>query len=307
MKKKKDWIARELTVEIVVGVFLVCVFLGLAVFTIVLGKHRLFDREQTELQITFRNVMGLRVGDDVVVRGMTAGKVSDLQLVENRDGNHRVQVTAALDFPLQLRQDYRITVFAVSILGGRYLDIEEGTDTLPRVAETAYLSLKGREPYDIVVDTGELVSAVKEGLVDGKIIENAQEIVAQMKVVTARLSEGKGTLGKLLSEDDALYKDAAATVAALRTMAEAAKDGKGFIGQLVKDEKLYKDVASTVAAIRQVAEGVQEGKGLIGRMLTDDSLYGKVAETIDDIQATMDDLRETSPVTTFTSVFFGAF
>lgn len=304
---KKDWIARELTVEIVVGVFLVTLFLGLAVFTIVLGKHSLFDREQTTLKMTFRHVMGLREGDEVVVRGMTAGTISDLELLEDDEGRHRVLVTAKLDHPLLLRSDYRITVFAASVLGGRYLDIEEGTDTLPRVPVTEYLSLKGREPYDIVVDTAELISAVKEGLVDGKVIDNARDIVAQVKEITTRLSGGKGTLGKLFSADDKLYKDTEAAVTALRGIAEDVKSGKGFVGKLVTDEKLFKEVEDTVAAIRKIAEDVQEGKGLVGKMLKDDSLYGKVSETIDDIQATVDDLRETSPVSTFTSVFFGAF
>ena len=41
--------------------------------------------------------------------------------------------------------------------------------------------------------------------------------------------------------------------------------------------------------------------------MKDDELYEEAKLLLQEIRATVDDFRETTPITTFTSVFFGAF
>ena len=60
---------------------------------------------------------------------------------------------------------------------------------------------------------------VRDALVEGGVIENIQEAAAQIREITTRLRDGKGTLGRLLSEDDTLYEDLGATVASLKEVA----------------------------------------------------------------------------------------
>ena len=42
---KKDWIARELTIEIIVGAFIIMVLLGMGYFTIMLSKESWFGNK----------------------------------------------------------------------------------------------------------------------------------------------------------------------------------------------------------------------------------------------------------------------
>lgn len=262
---KKDWIARELTMEVVVGVFMITVFFGIAYFTIILSREALFSKRH-ELAIHFNHVMGLREGDSVAVRGMPIGKVQDLDL--NSKG---VTVIASLDEQVQLHEDYEISVVPSSILGGRYLEIDEGSPERPLLADG--VAPEGRDPYDLVADAAELVNAIKVGVVQGGIVENLQAASKDLKTISSRLTSGKGTLGQLLSEDDTLYHDLSATVASLKT----------------------------------VAARIEQGQGVIGKLLTDESMADEVEKMVVEVRATIDDMREASPVVTFTSVFFGAF
>jgi len=332
---RKDWIARELTMEVVVGAFMVMIFLGLGYFTIILSRETWFGTK-FEFEAVFEDVMGLRDGDSVVVRGMPIGKVKMLRLKE--DGVH---VIATLDQEVRLHEEYRITIVATSILGGRYLNIDDGP------AENRLLPadevFHGDVPYDLMADAAELVNAAKEHLLEGGVLDNLQQASREINEIAQRLNRGEGTIGKLLSSDDTLYRELTDTVAAARKVAEGLANGKGTIGRLLSDDDtlysdlsgavesmktiaqrlengegtlgrlmssddaLYEDMAATVASLRSVAEKLDQGQGVLGQLIGDQELSEDVKGAIREMREAVDDMRETAPVVTFTSVFFGAF
>ena len=62
-----------------------------------------------------------------------------------------------------------------------------------------------------------------------------------------------------------------------------------------------------MANIEEITRKINQGDGTVARLVNDDDLYKEIQRTISDARAALDDLRETSPITTFSSVFFGAF
>lgn len=299
---KKDWIARELTIEVIVGAFIIMIFLGLAYFTIMLSRETWLG-DKARMEIVFSDVMGLREGDNIVVRGMTVGKVRALDLQD--DGVHVMAVFNAGVNPV-MKEDYRITIIATSILGGRYLLIDEGSDAAALAANTGVYN--GETPYDLIADAAELVNAVRRGVVEGGIVDNFKEASDAMREIAVRLREGKGTLGHLLSEDDRMYEDISSAVASLKVIAQKIEKGEGTIGKLLgSDEKLYQDLSEAVASIKNIAAGIDKGDGSIGMLMRDESLYKEVKGAVEDVRAAIDDLRETTPVATFTSILFGVF
>jgi len=75
---------------------------------------------------------------------------------------------------------------------------------------------------------------------------------------------------------------------------------------LSKDDQVYRDLAATMKSLRSASEKIDTGEGVIGRLVSDEALGTKVEQLIDELRATVDDIREASPVATFTSIFFGA-
>jgi phospholipid/cholesterol/gamma-HCH transport system substrate-binding protein len=298
---KSHWLGRELTMEVVVGAFMVVVFLGLGYFTIILTRENWFVPKYT-MQVRFTDVMGLTVGDDVVVRGMPVGKVKRLSL-ENEPAS-RVLVTLTLDQSIPVRKGYKITVASTSMLGGRDLAIDQGPEASPLIPNG--IVLDGVQPYDLMADAAQMVNSIKTSLIDGGVITNMQSAVAQLNEMISRVNQGKGVLGKLLSEDDTLYNNLSASVTSLKNISGGIERGEGSIGKLVKDDTVYNDLSATAASLKNISGSIERGEGVLGKLVKDDTLYKKLESTVDEARATIDDYRETAPIVTFTSVFFGA-
>jgi len=255
---------RELSMEVLVGTFMFVALLGLCVFTIVLSRENVFKKTYP-LEVVFADVMGLRDGDNVMMRGMIVGKIKAMLLQDEG-----VLVVAALQRPIQLKKDYVIEVVLSSVFGGRYMQISEGSPALEPLAPDTVV--KGKTPQDVMA----LVSAV----------------AVDLKDITGKINSGQGTIGKLVN-DDTLYNDARDVVNELKTA--------------IKDRGLIKNVETSMANLNEITDKINHGEGTLGLLVNDESLYLEVKQMINDIRATVDEMRETSPIVTFSSIFFGAF
>jgi phospholipid/cholesterol/gamma-HCH transport system substrate-binding protein len=284
----------------IVGAFMVMVFLGMAYFTIILSRETWFSRKQ-HMDVMFKNAMGLREGNNVVVRGMPVGKIDSLAL----EGDW-VRVHLVLDNKLKMKKDYEILIVATSILGGRHLEVREGSESLPAIPMTT--RFVGREPYDLMADAAAVINKTRQELVEGGAIDNFKKVSEQISAIIARVEAGEGSLGKLLSKDASLYNDVAASVEALRDVAERLQRGEGTLGHLMsEDDRLYEDLSEMVASLKTITAKIEKGEGSLGKLISEDGVYSEVEGMMKEARAALDDLRETSPVVTFTSVFFGAF
>ncbi len=327
--------ARETSMEVTVGAFMLMVLLALSFFTIVLSQQALFT-ETWPLEVTFEDVMGVREGDHVYLRGVQIGNVRRIRLEEGG-----VRLICRLTQPLELREDYRIELQASSVLGGRYVNIREGSPDLPLLAPDT--PLVGETPVDVFDEAARAVVSLREaieeegGVLDrvAAVAENVDEVVARigrgegslgrllveeglyedlaasvagLRETVAAVSEGRGTLGRLLQDEGRIHEDIAAVTAELRGVAERLGRGEGLAGRLLgEDDTVYADLQAAAQAVRAVLEAVEEGEGTIGRLARDPGLYDDIRLLIHEVRATVDDFRETTPITTFTSILFGVF
>ena len=290
---------KQMLVESAVGVFSFAVIAALFMLTVVLSQDSLFRKERP-MEILFDNAMGLRVGDAVSARGVVVGKVKQIGL--KRDGVH---VLALLKTPVHLREDYRIEVLPTSVLGGRYLNIHEGTYDAEPMDSPPKL-LQGSPSTDLISAATRTVEDVRKALNDG-ILEDFKVTMSQVRKIATRLGEGEGTLGKLMN-DGRLYDDAQSVAANLKDVSDRLNKGEGTLGRLLaEDDQVYEDLAATIASFRKMSESIEKGEGTIGKLVSDEALYLEFQSLLREGRAAVDDFRETTPVTTFTSIFFGAF
>ena len=324
---------KQVTIEVVVGLFTFAVIAALLALTTILSEE-LFFKEYTYIEVVFETINGLRTGDEVNARGVTVGKVKEIAL--EPDGVH---ILARLDVLVHLREDYQIIVKSGSVLGGNFLSIQEGSPELPEIPLEGLL--KGSPSADLLDAATQTVLDIQNALNDG-ILADLKESMAQIRKITTSLGEGQGTLSRLMNEDGQLYTDIQQIAANIRTISDAIAKGEGTIGRLVmddevyedlkslaanldgistrlskgegtmgrllsEDDQVYKDLAATIANLRGVSESVAQGKGSMGKLLSDESLYLELESLLREGRAAVDDIRESSPITTFTSIFFGAF
>ncbi len=293
--------SRAVTVEAIVGLFVALVFIALAIFTIVVSGSSLFKNNQFEIKVVMPDAMGLRRNDTVIARGTTVGTVEEVFF--DRDGVH---VRAMLNAPVVFHEGYRVTVVSISILGGRQLVIHEGDSTLPVVDDV--LNLRGEQPSDIMDDATAAIRYLRDFLA-GDFLEHMRLTAENLTEVSDRIAHGKGTLGKLFSEDDTLYEDLRASVADIRTITARLERGESSLGKLLAaDTQVYDDLAVITASFREISERLSRGEGTLGRLLSSDTgLYDNINDAVSDVREVIDDMRETSPVSTFSSFIFGAF
>ena len=324
---------REVSMEVTVGAFMFMILLALGVFTIILSRQSLFTKK-SYYDVGFRSIQGIREGDNVYLRGVIVGKIDDV-VVEKRS----VQLRLALDRALELHENYKMEILPSSMLGGRYLSVEEGDEDRPLLPPGT--KLVGLTPVDLIDEATRTVTSIREALEGGvladvrQIVSNANVIVARVergegslgkllaedavyddiKAVTAnlrsisdRIEKGEGSLGKLLADDGKIYQDIEVVTANLRKSSQDLADGKGLLGKLLSEEDtVYDDLRASALAIREVTESLNRGEGTIGKLIRENDIYDETKMLLRELRATIDDFRETAPVTTFTSIFLGAF
>ncbi len=306
-------INREVSIEILVGLFMFVVLIALSVFTIVLSREKLWQ-DSYSYEFVFTEIGGLREGDAVYLRGMSVGRVKQTQLEKSR-----VHVFVTLDVPITLRHGYRIDVVDASMLGGKVLKVYEGPENAPVLGE--HVTVLGTKPVEMIAELGaaveglqRLIQSVERGegtlgklVKDDSMYEDISDLTAGLKTIVAKVAAGEGTVGKLLT-DDAVYEDASALMANLRDVSDRVASGEGMLGKLVsEDEQLYENLDAAMLAVREISETINAGEGTLGRLVRDARLYDEAALLVEDVRAAVDDLREASPVTSFGSVLFGAF
>lgn len=277
--------SRAVTVEAIVGIFVAVIFVALAVFTIVVSGSSLFRNNHFEIKVVLPDAMGLRRNDSVIARGTTVGTVDEVYF--DRDGVH---VRAKLNAPVEFHEGYRITVVSISILGGRQLVIFEGDPTKPEVEDI--LTLVGEQPSDIMDDATAAIKYLRDFLA-GDFLNELRATASNLSEVSERLADGKGTLGKLFSEDDTLYRNLDETVASLRTLVQRVESGEGTLGKLfAADATAYDDLQKTLASLREVTARLERGEGTVGKLMSaDDTVYGDLKATLADVRAIADRLE----------------
>jgi len=297
---------KDLSIEVLVGFFMFIILIALGVFTIVLSRQN-FWKQTYPVAVSFERISGLRAGDNVFLRGMKVGVVKTAVL----ENNH-VIVRADLDVPVQFRKGYKVEVVASSMLGGKQLKINEGPLDAPVIPEDTVIT--GTPPTDILEELGAAVAGIRE-MTDqisegkgtlGKLIQD-DALYNNLRDVSDKLAKGEGTIGKLIN-DETVYDDLQSTMANLKDVSGRLANGEGTLGKLLsEDDKLYQDLSVSMANIRTITDKVGSGEGTLGKLVNDDEIYNEARKLLAELRAAIDDMRETSPVTTFSTIFFGAF
>ena len=296
--------------EVVVGIFMVAVIALLGYFTIVIsGVDVMFGRKRATATIAFKDVGGLKERDNVIYRGMKVGTVDKITL-----GASNILVQASVDDDVVLRKSYRVSVAALSLLGGNYLLLEEGTGEPLALATTVF---HGEPPVDWMRDLGAIARNLNDLTSDGNvrsIVTNFEATAANLNAIVARVERGEGTVGKLLSTNETLYADLSGTLSSAKVAATniaaismRVERGEGTIGKLLStNDPVHADIRSALASAREaldtvksaarnidtIAARVERGEGTVGQLLsTNEVVYADLKASLANIRKVTDDLK----------------
>ena len=315
--------------DLVTGIFMLTVLALLGYFTIVIsGVDIIRGKERVKVTVAFTEIGGLKDHDAVMYRGTKVGSVEKITLVG--DG---LKVLLDIDKAVKIREGYSICVCALTMLGGNYLQIDEGEGPEIDYAKT---ELVGQPPVDWMRDIAQISANIKKFTESKQLsaaLEDVRSITAKANAIVTRVEAGEGMAGRLLSKDDRLYDDVLATVveakdsfthakaitarfddeqfvqelrdavAAFRKACESMDFGDGVKGDV---REVSDSAKRLLASLNELADRAKNGEGTLGRLMNEDGAYREVEGLIRDARQVLDNYRDTTPISTFSSLATGA-
>jgi phospholipid/cholesterol/gamma-HCH transport system substrate-binding protein len=217
------------------------------------------------------------------------------------DKNRNIEVVMRVDRRYQnyILTDSVASLVTEGLLGNRYVNITRGIEGAPipdsgevkGVEEEAMKEVVARSAEvlgnlsALSTDVRELIAGVQKGrgslgklLTDDQAYNHLNGILTKGDAMMAGIRDGQGTLGKLVSSDEMYTKVDKGLDNANLILADV-RAGKGTIGKLMYDPTLYDQAKEAMANGNSVLRDARAGKGTLGKLVTDDELYNKLRDT----------------------------
>lgn len=248
--------------ELKIGIIAVAAIVLATMLIIAVGGAAGFSWQRYVLKTKFPDVQGLKSGAVVRLAGVEVGKVSEVAF-----SGADVEVTLEVKEEMQPRitTDSRASIGALSLLGEPIVDVTPATTGTP---------LKDGEYLQSEPAKGQIAD----------VAENAEQLLAQANDVVRDLRAGKGTVGKLFT-DDQLYREFNAFVSSAEGVASAIQRGEGTLGQFVRNPAAYRRVEAALADLQEMTRRVRAGEGSLGRFLKDEALAKSVTAASSNVES----------------------
>ncbi|MFZ4628973.1 MAG: MlaD family protein [Blastocatellia bacterium] len=263
--------------ELRVGL-LVVISLAILIFVIftVSGDIKLPGVHTTTIVRTrMSSVDGLREGAEVRLSGKKVGSVRAIQfsseIPQNVASQDNIEIIMEIDGRLdgrpaieRIRSDSLAVLKGAGVLGDNVIDITPGTSRGVPIRDGD--SVKSQAQKSV----GDILNAAQTA------VSNLNEISDDIRVMTGNLRDGKGTMGRFLT-DDSFFVDLDKTVRQAESLIATFREGKGTVGKLLNEDTLYREANQTVVQLRKISDQLHEqmstGKGTVGKLFKDEELY----------------------------------
>ena len=250
-----------------VGAFVIGGLLLFAVGLFMIGDRRLLFTENFEAVADFGNVNGLEVGTSVRLSGLAAGEVTSLTLPGAPGGRFLVRMRIREDLRPLVRTDSVAAILTDGLLGAAFIELREGSTDAPEVADggtirgvdavqVADLIAEGRETFRVVAD--EVVSLQDQ-------VQATFDELGETVNTTTLLIRDVGADVREVSSASVLFVDSARGVMdETQRLVREVSEGEGTVGRLLTDDTLYthltglaRETEATMRAVRGSAEEVE--------------------------------------------------
>jgi phospholipid/cholesterol/gamma-HCH transport system substrate-binding protein len=316
------------SIESKLGIFFaLAVVLGLFILEYI-GSFGFLQRGY-HLHALFRNVQDLKVGDTVKMAGVNVGRVESIVLT-----NASADVTLNLSRAADVKTDSKASISFTGLMAQNYIAIDFGAPGSPKVEDGAILQTTEQPDLGQLFAKLDKVATGVENLTrsfSGEKIDtflgpltdfvkdnksNLTSTISNIKIVSDRIAQGRGTVGKLINEDT-LYVSAQNVVSNLQSAgadvkgvtADAhtlltnanqavtdARGGRGTVGKLLTDDTLYHEAAATMSNAHSIMRKIDDGQGTVGQLINDKSFLKDAKLSLQKLDKATESLEDTGPL-----------
>ena len=232
---------------VIVGIFILLGIAILVVTILTLGSQRKTFQKSIVVRAVFDDINGLQKGNNIWFSGVKIGTVKKISFY----GNSQVEVDMNIEENSKeyIRKNAKARISSEGLIGNRIIAIDPGAAKSPPVENGDMIGVEKAFSPDEMMNT--LQSNNK----------NLLEITNDFKIVSRGIAQGKGTAGRLLT-DNRLIDDLHATLLILRKTATNAQritsSVADYASQLQRKGTLANDlVTDTIVFSRLKATATQ--------------------------------------------------
>ncbi|MFN3489647.1 MAG: MlaD family protein [Emticicia sp.] len=215
-----------------------------------LGKKKNMFGSTFHLKSYFKNVSGLKVGNNVRFSGINVGTVNDIQLIT--DSSVVVDLLIENDIKSFIKTDAKVSISSDGLMGDKVLIISPGTSTRKAVKNNDILVSKS------AIEIEDLMITMKKSL------DNVALISDDLAEFSHKVNSGNGALSKMITDEE-FSNSLKSTLVNLQTSSnEFAKftikmnNGKGALSKMMNDEKFGRTLDSTMLNLQSGTKGLSE-------------------------------------------------
>lgn len=242
--------------SIIVGIFIV---LGLAIFVMTVltlgSQHKTFEKAIT-VKSFFNNVNGLQKGNNVWFSGVKIGTIKNVAL--KGDGKVEVDLSIEQQSVKYIPKNVRAKLSSDGLIGSKIIEIYGGS------MDAGIIQAGDLIRNDTLLSTDAMMSTLS------KNNDNILAITNDFKLISGRIAGGKGSIGKLLT-DESLANQLTATTNILKhasqnldklsanvTAYTSKLNDKGTLASdLISDTVIFSKLRETVSQLKNVADSSQ--------------------------------------------------
>lgn len=309
------------TLETRLGLFFALAFVaGLIVFEMV-GGLDVFKRGYP-VRARFNNVQELKVGDPVRMAGVDVGRVEKIDFADTK-----VEVTMKVEDRAKVRTDSRAAIRFVGLLGQNFVAIDFGSPTAPPATPNTLLESVEQPDLSTILAKLDSVATGVEGLTRSFAGDNINNllgpftdflkennprltaILGNLQTISSEIAQGRGTVGKLINDDE-LYNltvgavtnfnstadELKLTISQARGVVDQINQGQGTLGRLAKDDSLYRESTAAMTNLREILQKINQGQGSVGKLVNDETLYKNARMTLQKVDKATEGLEDQGPL-----------
>ena len=242
--KKESGFVWKLGMFVIIGVLLFV----LTIYFV--GKQKNLFGETFTVHAQFKNVSGLKVGNNVRFAGINIGTVNNIALIT--DTSVLVDLVIKDEVHQFIKTDASAMIGSDGLMGDKVLTIYPGTTSTQAIADNGFIATRN------ALEMEDLMKSVKTS------VDNAGIITGQLAEFTYKMNNGKGALSKLITDED-FSNSLKGTLTNLETSSgQFAKftykmnDGKGALSKLVGDERLGNKIDSSITNLQTGSKAMSE-------------------------------------------------
>lgn len=280
-----------------VGAFVIGGIVLFAVGLFLIGDRRMMFSDTFDVYAEFSNIAALENGSIVRVAGMDAGEVETIHVPTGPTGRFRVKMRVRADLRPLLRLDSVAAIQNDGLVGNKFVHIEAGTEESGPVPDNG--TIRSREPFDLANVLEKMSTAIDA--VNAMIVDIQARVQEAFGTLTTVAKEAQALLDDIGKGARSITASAERVTGDLTAIVNGIREGRGTVGKFVTDDALYRSMQAIAAdaekAVASVREASEQAKAAVGDFRGEGgvkTLAGDVQQTLASARDAMADVADTT-------------